>query len=313
MPVWVWLLASGVLAWLLVGRRVAASGRVPAWRYVLMMLYVGVLGFGKFYCFTWGIVRALAQGRHVRVNFGIRLAKFYIAFCMRYCLTHEDAQRACTRVMEIRTWADILDSYDCDVFLDEVQMMLNSREWSMVPAAIVEWSATHRHRLCTVTMAAHRFGTIESTIREGYITRIFLTRKAPMLRRLVRRAITVIPYSLLQFFAIKEDEDDTLAVGKKRGGLFCGFTSNDVEPLDLVIAACYDSTGGVFPLPLALICAEKGKDYGLVLPECFGNGLSSFAVDGFSALSDAELVEYIAYAMLPYVILKVWFVDLSSA
>jgi hypothetical protein len=313
MPVWVWLLASGVLAWLLVGRRVAASGRVPAWRYVPMTLYVGVPGSGKSYRLTWGIVRVFAQGRHVRVNFGIRPAKLYIALRMRYRLTHEDAQRACTRVTEIRTWADILDSYDCDVFLDEVQMMLNSREWSMVPAAIVEWSATHRHRLCTVTMAAHRFGTIESTIREGHITRIFLTRKAPMLRRLARRAITATPYPLLQFFAIKEDEDDILAAGKKRGGLFRGFTSNDVEPLDPVIAACYDSTGGVFPSPLALTRAEKGKDHGLALPERSGNGLSSSAVDGLPALSDAELVEHIAHAMPPYVTLKARFVDLSSA
>jgi hypothetical protein len=199
------------------------------------------------------------------------------------------------------------------VFLDEVQMMLNSREWSMVPASIVEWSATHRHRLCTVTMVAHRFGTIESTIREGHITRIFLTRKAPMLRRFARRAVTPTPYPLLQFFSIKEDEDDTLAAGKKRGGLLRGFTSNDVQPLDPVVAACYDSTGGVFPLLFAITRVEKGKDYGLVLLERSGNTLSSVAVDGLPALMDAELVEHIAHAMPAHVTLRVRFVDVSIA
>jgi hypothetical protein len=278
-----------------------------------MTLYVGVPGSGKSYRLTWGIVRALAQGRHVRVNFALRPAKLYVALRMRYRLGHADALLACTRVTYIRTWADVLDAYECDVFLDEVQMMLNSREWSMVLVSIVEWSATHRHRLCTVTMAAHRFGTIESTICEGYIICIFLICKVLMLRCFVRRAVTPTPYPLLQFFSIKEDEDDTLAAGKKRGGLLRGFTSNDVQPLDLVVAACYDSTGGVFLSPFAITRAEKGKDYGLVLPERSGNTLSSVAVDGFLALTDAELVEHIAHAMPAHVTLRARFVDVSIA
>jgi hypothetical protein len=190
-------LVSAVLAWLLVGRRVAATGRVPAWRYEPMTLYVGVPGSGKLYCFMWGIVRVFAQGRYVCVNFVLCLVKFYVALRMRYRFGHADALLVCTRVTYIRTWADVLDVYECDVFFDEVQMMLNSREWSMVPASIVEWSATHRHCLCTVTMAVHRFGTIEFIIREGHITCIFLICKAPMLRRLARRAVTPTPYSLL--------------------------------------------------------------------------------------------------------------------
>jgi hypothetical protein len=190
-------LVSAVLAWLLVGRRVAATGRVPAWRYEPMTFYVGVPGSGKSYCFTWGIVRVFAQGRHVCVNFALRPVKLYVALRMRYRLGHADALLACTRVTYIRTWADVFDAYECDVFLDEVQMMLNSREWSMVLVSIVEWSATHRHRLCTVTMVVHRFGTIESTICEGHIICIFLICKAPMLRRLARRAVTLTPYPLL--------------------------------------------------------------------------------------------------------------------
>jgi hypothetical protein len=77
-------LVSVVLAWLLVGRRVAATGRVPAWRYEPMMFYVGVPGSGKSYRLTWGIVRVFAQGRHVRVNFALRPAKLYVVFRMRY-------------------------------------------------------------------------------------------------------------------------------------------------------------------------------------------------------------------------------------
>jgi hypothetical protein len=77
-------------------------------------------------------------------------------------------------------------------------------------------------------MVVYRFGTIEFIICEGYIICIFLTRKAPMLRRFARRAVTPTPYPLLQFFSIKEDEDDMLVAGKKRGGLLRGFTSNDV-------------------------------------------------------------------------------------
>ncbi len=73
-------LVSAVFAWLLVGRRVAATGRVPAWRYEPMMFYVGVFGSGKSYCFTWGIVRVFAQGRHVCVNFVLCSAKLYVAF-----------------------------------------------------------------------------------------------------------------------------------------------------------------------------------------------------------------------------------------
>jgi hypothetical protein len=216
-------------------------------------------------------------------------------------------------VTYIRTWADVLDAYECDVFFDEVQMMLNSCEWSMVSASIVEWSVIYRYRLCTVTMVVHRFGTIESTIREGHITCIFLICKVLMLRCFARRAVTPILYLLLQFFSIKEDEDDTLAAGKKCGGFLRGFTSNDVQLLDLVVVVCYDSIGGVFPSPLAITRAEKGKDYGLVFLECFGNTLSSVVVDGLPALMDAELVEHIAHAMPAHVTLRARFVDVSIA
>ena len=312
MSTFLWLVLSGVIAWLLVGRR-QAPGRVPAWRYEPMTLYVGVPGSGKSYRLTWGIVRSLAQGRHVRVNFSLRPSKLYIALRLRYRLSHEDAQQAITRITYIRTWADILDSYDCDVFIDECQMLLNSREWNMVPAAIVEWSATHRHRLCTVTLAAHRFGTIESTIREGHITRIFLTRKAPFLRRLGRKMVARSPYPLLQYFGIKEDEDDSLQAGQKRKGFFRALNGNDVQPLDPVIAACYDSTGGVFPSPLAATRAEKGKDHGLSLQERHADALASSAVDGLPALSEAELVEAIREKRLPSATLAPRFLDLRAA
>jgi hypothetical protein len=69
----------------------------------------------------------------------------------------------------------------------------------------------------------------------------------------------------------------------------------------------------VFPSPLAITRAEKGKDYGLVLSERSGNTLSSVAVDGLPALMDAELVEHIAHAMPAHVTLRARFVDVSIA
>lgn len=282
--------------WLLSRRRRGAKGTPGSvrWRYRPMLLLVGVPGSGKTYKMVHLMVRRLAEGRHVRTNYNVRHDRVYTALRRRYGLGHESALAAVGRITHLDTFEDILDAYDCDVFIDEAQDLLSSTEWSSFPHEVVQWFAQHRHRRCRVVLASHRWGSIHNYVRE-LIGDIELARPAPWWARAVTGAV-VGAAPMLQYIAVKDADEGvapTSGVSAQRSRRSV-VTKGEVLRLDPLIASCYDTEGGVRPSPMARIRAQRAERKGdevLVLRPRRERLQVSWPSDGLPYLEHQELVE----------------------
>lgn len=258
-----------------------------AYRYRPMALFVGVPGSGKSYRLVADAVRSLAQGRHIRTNFYLRPDRVFIALRVRYGLSVPEARSAVRRISYIRTFEDLVDAYDCDVFLDEVQDLLSAQDWNIFPAPVVTWFAQHRHRLCRIELAAHKFGALHNYIRDGLVANIYLAKPAGVSVR-AWRLVTGAPGQVLQFIQIKDEEEETLKSPGLRRGAIRRWMNGQSMPLDPIIGNCYDTEGGVLPSPLAEIRRERGKDLGIELTPRRRVELRAVAVDGLPEVKPAE-------------------------
>lgn len=280
------LLVGGL--WL-VGRRMQ---RRPRYRYSPMLLIVGLPGAGKTYKLVQMMVRRLAEGRHVRVNFNVRWDRLYIALRMRHGLSPAEARAALSRVGFLDTFEDILDAVDCDVFIDEAQDLLNSAEWQVMPHEVIQWFAQHRHRQCRIIVTTHRFGALHNYVRE-LIGEIELARPAPWF---VRAAVAARPgVTVLQYLQIHDAEEGALggttAGAARKRGVLLNLSSLTV---DRVIAEVYDTHGGVRMSPMARIReARRREGERFVLTERTWRAGYSQPVDGLPALSPEEVVAFI--------------------
>lgn len=284
---WVVLVAVVVVA---VRGRKKRKG-VP-YRYTGMLLLVGVPGSGKTYKMIKLMVQRLAEGRFVRVNFNVRHDRVYLALRRVHRLDHETALAAVGRIGHLDTFEDFLDAYDCDVFLDEAQDTLSSADWQSFPHEVVQWFAQHRHRLCRVVLASHRYGSIHNYVRE-LVGEIELARPAPWYARAAMLARGSAP--LLQYVVIKDAEEGVTpssgpSTSKAKGGKL--LFSMSAMVLDPLTASCYDTHGGVRPSPMARVRAarRKGKDEFVLAPRVERLQVSASA-DGLPALEHGELVE----------------------
>lgn len=264
-------------------------GQPRAYKYRPMHLIVGTPGSGKSYTLTYRAIESLAYGRAVRLNFALLPERVFAALRIRYGLSEADARDAVRRISYFRTWEDYVDAYDLDAYVDECQDVYRSTDWHSVPPEFITWNAQHRHRLCTITLASHRFGAIHNYVREGLISNIYLAKPAMWLTRLAR-TMSGNRFPLIKLLEIKDEQESTLPGASKRGGLLYRFFRGSSYPLDPIIANCYDHVGGVFPSPLDLQRRDTGKA-GLVLKPRVAAKQRSHAVDGMPFLSPEEHAE----------------------
>jgi hypothetical protein len=284
--------------------RVAFAGRrSPArtkYRYTGMLLLVGVPGSGKSYKMLELLLRRLAEGRHVMVNFNLRYDRVFVALQRMHHLTAEEARAALRRIRYLDTFEDIVEALDTDVFIDEAQDMLSSADWHLFPQPVVNWFAQHRHRGCRVVLASHRWGSIQNYVRE-LVSDVELARPAPWYARL-GMLLFARGRPLLQYVSIKEAADGaTPASGpsatKKRNPLL----SLSVTVLEPVVASCYDTHGGVRESPMSRLRRERSKDGDVIVLKVRSSVVgSSSATDGLPELSYQEHIDAVRVGLSPH-------------
>lgn len=231
---------------------------VNNYRYRGILLLTGLPGSGKTYKMIAMMLQSLSDGRHVRVNFNVRYDKTYIALKKIHRLSHSDAVAAIRRITYLDDWEDYIDAYDCDVYIDECQDVMDSKEWHYIPNEFVTWGAQHRHRKCRIVLAAHRFGKIHTYWRE-LIASIEMARPAAFYMKPFYNFIRGNKYPLLHYLAIKDPEEEVTDKPRAKKGLINKFTTWSLLPLDPMIANCYDHEGGVRVSPLTKLLKDQKK------------------------------------------------------
>lgn len=282
---------------------VRSGPRRVRYRYTGMLLLVGVPGSGKSYKMLELLLRRLAEGRHVMVNFNLRYDRVFIALQRVYGLEAEAARAALRRIRYLDTFEDILEAIDTDVFIDEAQDMLSSADWHLFPQSIVNWFAQHRHRGCRVVLASHRWGSIHNYVRE-LVADVELARPAPWYARL-GMLLFARGRPLLQYVSIKEAADGaTPASGPSASRKRNPILSLSVTVLEPLVASCYDTHGGVRESPMSRLRRERSKDaYAIVLKPRRSLVVSSSPADGLPALSYEEHLDAVRVGLPPHLIL----------
>lgn len=290
--IWPWALGLFVTYWVWRFLPKGSGRRVkPGYKYRPMQLIVGTPGMGKSYTLTFRALESLAAGRHVRLNFGLRPDRVFIALRLRFRLSEEDARAAIGRISYFRTWEDYVDAYELDAYIDEAQDVYRATDWNSIPSGFITWNAQHRHRRCNIILAAHRFGAVQNYVRDGLITNIYLAKPANGLAVAFRKVTGGGKYPLIQLLNIKNADEETLPSAQQRKGIANGMSRAETVPVDPRVANCYDHEGGVFMSPLDADKRAKGKDTVSAINPRRVVDLASVPADGLPCLDVAERVD----------------------
>lgn len=259
------------------------------YKYHGMIVWVGIPGSGKSYRLTSNMVtKSLVAGRHVLVNFKVRYDMAYFLLKTRYGFNHGEAKDALARIEYLKTFEDLVGAYDKDIYIDEAQNAVDASAWQQFPDEVVRFFAEHRHRMCRIEMATHKFGKIHNYIRE-LCEQVYLV--TPVFWWL--KPITfLIGENWLCYVQTKDAEEETgvVARGKPKGKKW--LMRFHMKRFDLSIARCYDHRGGILDPPLKEYLRRIGKQPKVVLAMEERRSIKdSEPRDGMAALSVEEVIE----------------------
>ena len=282
--------------------------RAERWyKYVGLYLYIGLPGSGKTYALIYHTVRSLASGRHVMTNFRLRHDRVVLALQSCYGLSYSEAKERLKLHSYVETFADLVSAVETDVYLDEVQDMLRSADWDIMPVEVITWFAQHRHHKCRIKMSTHKLGAVHNYIR-ALVSNVYLAGQPNFFIKLFRTVTGTGKLPLLAYQMVKDARDDLIDNPKRKKGraaIMSAVTGASYMTLDPRIANCYDTHGGVLPSPMDVIRAETGKGAKrFELPARVFNPLISRPADGLPCITHDELVACISEDVKPHELLS---------
>lgn len=125
-------------------------------------------GRGKSYTLTWFVWQAVAMRRPVWMNFTVDLYRLALQAKMRGLFPTVDEAMAWVseNVRLLRTWDDLLVTFDGFVLLDEAARIFDSRHRSRIPQVVLEWSQLSRRSRVTIFLASQSFDWLDVRLRQ---------------------------------------------------------------------------------------------------------------------------------------------------
>lgn len=127
-------------------------------------------GSGKSYYLLTEIIRSLKSGRKVITNvYGIAWRQLCLHLCGRDLAAARSME---SRVKVIRAEEFISGAYKSvdlrngDIFLDEIMLLMFSRNWKQIDQGFILWLSQHRKFRCNLTYITQSFDRLDKTILE---------------------------------------------------------------------------------------------------------------------------------------------------
>jgi len=125
--------------------------------------YIGDKGEGKSYMLAKELVRTLKQNQRWHEHNGLPIRRVAVMNTLGLSAWFKDAwKKYLTYFNEIQ---EISTFKETDVFVDDISMRLDSRNWELLPQAAREWLYGSERLGCDLFFTAQKFSRVEITFR----------------------------------------------------------------------------------------------------------------------------------------------------